>query len=272
MSNEAETKAVVPVAQKQVEFYGDELTAVVVDNNGRERIFVPIRPICDFWGVAWDPQRRRILRDPVLSKKIERVTLTVTDSYRTISREMICLPLDYLNGWLFGITADRVKSEVRDRVIRYQEECYQVLADAFQKGAETAEMSPSTTALVQIRETALAVAKLADEQLALTTRLNKAGIVVAGHEKRIRILEQRIDPGNPITDEQAAEVGQKVAALAMFLTERDNSKNHFQGIFSELHRQFKVTSYKLIPIGKYAAVLEFLDTWYEHAQRGKKAN
>lgn len=44
---------------------------------------------------------------------------------------MLFLELDYLNGWLFGIDANRVKPELRQRVIDYQRECYKVLADYF---------------------------------------------------------------------------------------------------------------------------------------------
>lgn len=46
-------------------------------------------------------------------------------------REMTCLPLDMLNGWLFGIDANRVKPEIKDKVIAYQRECFKVLADHF---------------------------------------------------------------------------------------------------------------------------------------------
>jgi len=45
---------------------------------------------------------------------------------------MVCLPLDYISGFLFGLNADRVKPELRERVLRYQRECYKVLAEAFQ--------------------------------------------------------------------------------------------------------------------------------------------
>jgi hypothetical protein len=46
--------------------------------------------------------------------------------------EMVCLPLDYLNGWLFKINANRYKGDDRREVIiRYQRECYRVLADHF---------------------------------------------------------------------------------------------------------------------------------------------
>jgi hypothetical protein len=46
---------------------------------------------------------------------------------------MLSLPLDYLNGWLFGINVNRVKAEIRERLIPYQKECYRVLAEAFKR-------------------------------------------------------------------------------------------------------------------------------------------
>jgi hypothetical protein len=50
---------------------------------------------------------------------------------------MLCLPLKYLDGWLFGVNANRVKPELRGRVIQYQRECYDILARAFQAQAAT---------------------------------------------------------------------------------------------------------------------------------------
>jgi hypothetical protein len=49
------------------------------------------------------------------------------------------LPIDYLNGWLFGINAKRVKEDVRDRLIIYQERCYkykQLPAHKFDRAME----------------------------------------------------------------------------------------------------------------------------------------
>ncbi len=52
------------------------------------------------------------------------VVVTTTDiaadSRRPRSSELLALPLDYISGFLFGINADRVKPEVRDRLIQYQ--------------------------------------------------------------------------------------------------------------------------------------------------------
>ena len=39
-------KALIPIEQKQVLFYDDELTAVLVEADNQEEIYVPVRPIC----------------------------------------------------------------------------------------------------------------------------------------------------------------------------------------------------------------------------------
>jgi hypothetical protein len=80
-------------------------------------------------------------------------------------------------------------------------------------------------------------------------------------EQRITPLERQLSPREAITDEQAADIAEKVKAIAMTLTEQDSSKNHFQAIFSELHRRYRVSSYKNIRQSQYQAVLDFLDEW-----------
>jgi hypothetical protein len=76
-------------------------------------------------------------------------------------------------------------------------------------------------------------------------------------------IRGQLHPSAYITDEQAAEVQSAVAAVAMALTKRDPSKNHFQSIHTELHRRYKAKSYSLIRVEQYAAVLAFLETWDE---------
>ena len=56
--------SLVPVEQKSVSFYNDEIVAIRVANGA---IYVPIRPICDNLGVTLAGQRERINRDPVLA-------------------------------------------------------------------------------------------------------------------------------------------------------------------------------------------------------------
>ena len=260
--------ALTPIEQKTIIFYDDQLTAVLVAVDGRQVVYVPLRSICDYLGVDWSGQRQRILRDAVLSDVVSGVVITPTplDNRFANPQEMMCIPLDYLNGFLFGINASRVKAEIRERLIRYQKECYRVLADAFLETSVADEdwmtTSPETrAALERIREMGQAVARMADEQLRIMTRLDKAAIVVGQHNRRITALERQLSPRDAITEEQAADIAEKVKAIAMALTEQDSSKNHFQAIFSELYRRFRVSGYKNIRQSQYHDVLDFLDEW-----------
>ena len=99
------SNAVVPVEQKTVIFYDDEIPAVLVDVEGKQQVLVPLRPICDFLGVDWSGQLQRIRRDPVLAEDVSGVVITPTplaNNKYSNPQEMACLPLDLLNGWLVG--------------------------------------------------------------------------------------------------------------------------------------------------------------------------
>lgn len=181
---------------------------------------------------------------------------------------MVCLPLEYLNGWLFGINASRVREELRERLIRYQRDCYRVLSQAFQGAA----VSSSSSSLAQIRDMALAIASMADQQMHLESRvtvteqrLERAAVVVGDMGRRLSSLESRLSPGSSITDEQAAEISQKVKALAGLLQEQAPGKNYYQSIFGELYRRYSVSSYKLIRESQYPQVIAFLDSWRAEA-------
>ena len=49
-------------------------------------------------------------------------------------QEMLCIPLRKLNGWLFSINPSKVREDLRERVVQYQEECFEVLHSYWTKG------------------------------------------------------------------------------------------------------------------------------------------
>lgn len=256
--------ALVPLEQKAVIFYDDEVTAVLADEGGRQQIYVPVRPLCDYLGLNWSGQQQRINRDPVLSD-VKGVCVIHTPGG---SQEMLCIPLDFLNGWLFGVSASRVKESIRERLITYQRECYRVLADAF-LGPEAREVaaSPTEVSLYQVREMGLAIARMAEEQIVferrLTTtegRLEKAAVVYGDLTKRVETLEQRMGPGQPVTEDQASQISQAVKAVAMTLSKTSGS-NQYGSVYGELYRKFGITSYKLLPARRFNEAMEFLTEW-----------
>lgn len=161
--------ALRPVEERVIEFYEDNLTAVAVEVEGQRKIFVPIKPISEYLGVDWSSQRQRVMRDEILAEAVRGVVITTTPSASGGGggpQVMLCLPIEMMHGWLFGLQAARVRPELRDKVLRYQRDCYRVLFEAFQaKAIESAEavadpiMSPVQTEpsaqILQIREMGL---------------------------------------------------------------------------------------------------------------------
>ncbi len=109
----------------QIEFYGDYLTAVF----DGETVWVAVKPIIENLGLAWQPQHKKILEDPVLSQTITEKVIVAKDGKK---RMMLCLPLEYINGLLFKINPNKIPNpQVREKVIRYQKECYKALFEYF---------------------------------------------------------------------------------------------------------------------------------------------
>lgn len=93
--------------------------------------YTAMKPICENIGLAWESQLLRIKRDDVLNSTMIIMIIVAEDGKK---REMICLPIEYLNGWLFGIDINRCKPEIRDTLIKYKKECYQALHDYWFNG------------------------------------------------------------------------------------------------------------------------------------------
>lgn len=93
--------------------------------------YVAMKPICENIGLDWEAQRQRISRDEVLNSVACMIKATSTDSK---IYKMLCLPIHYLNGWLFGVDVNRVKPQIKDKLITYKKECYQALFDYWSNG------------------------------------------------------------------------------------------------------------------------------------------
>lgn len=256
--------------QKTVLFYDDEVTAVRLQDGS---VFIPVRPICETLGLDWSAQYRRITNDLVLGDVAMSVAVTTTDiekgSRRPLTSEMICLPLDYLNGWLFGVNAKRVKDEIRDRLVRYQKECYQVLNEAFQDGRLTTETDVDVEALLaqdspaaQAYQIAMAVVRMARQQLIMEARLETAVSTLSEHGERLDQLEAAVG-GEHVTETQAAQISQAVKTVAIAIGNK-TKRNEFGGVYGELYRKYGITSYKMLPARKFEEAMNFLTEWHQN--------
>jgi hypothetical protein len=271
-----------PLIPRNVGFYEDDIIAV---ENHDGTIYALFARLCENLGLRREAQVRRVQRHNVLREGL--ITLTIQTAGGPQAAQF--LRLDLLPLWLAGVQAERVKVEVRDQLIRYQQEAAQALWQAFRhqivttESAEPANESLAIQQLQQIAEMGKAIVAMAEQQIelqrqqqVLVSRIDKAGHVVRGIQQqigdihvRLGEVEDQLHPSNFITAVQANEVSLKVKALAETLTSTDRTKNHYQGIFGELHRRFQVSSYKIIRLEQYKAVLDFLDSWAAAAVRGE---
>lgn len=68
-----------------------------------------MKQIVENIGLDWEAQRQRIERDEVLSEGACMIQVPSNGG----AQDSICLPLHYLNGWLFGIEIKRMKQSLK---------------------------------------------------------------------------------------------------------------------------------------------------------------
>ena len=129
-------------ALSTVQFHEQSITVL----NHNEKPYVAMRSIVENIGLDWEAQRQRIARHPVLSATACMIKAVAQDGK---SREVLALPLSVLNGWLFGVDSNRVRPEIRDTLIQYQTECFDVLFNHFMPKVAAQQTQLATAAQKQ---------------------------------------------------------------------------------------------------------------------------
>ena len=105
--------------QITVPFHNAEL--YIVEYEGQP--YTPMKPIVDGMGLDWKSQFVKLKQRFI--KGMVEITIPTKGGLQT----MLCLMLRKLPAWLYSVNANKVKPELRDTVIKYQEECDDVLWD-----------------------------------------------------------------------------------------------------------------------------------------------
>lgn len=125
-----------------ISFYGSELITLKVE----DIIYTAVRPIVEALGLSWGSQQRKLEN----SKGKFSCTHMKTTGSDGKTYEMLCMPLKKLNGWLFSINPEKVRPDLKDRVIQYQEECFEALYNYWHFGkAERKTTTDERTGLRQ---------------------------------------------------------------------------------------------------------------------------
>lgn len=113
------------LTQIAVPFHNAEL--YLIEFNGQP--YTPMKPIVEGMGLDWAAQFNKLKQK--FASTIAEIAMVANDGK---SRSMLCLPMRKLAAWLYSVNANKVKPELRDTVIKYQEECDDVLWDYWTKG------------------------------------------------------------------------------------------------------------------------------------------
>lgn len=110
---------------------------LLVDFDGQP--FVPMKPVVDGMGLDWKSQYEKL--NGGRFKAVMVIIPTTGSDGKTY--EMSCLPLRKLPGWLMSIHASKVREDLRDNVIAYQNECDDALWSYWNDGHATNHRDPS---------------------------------------------------------------------------------------------------------------------------------
>lgn len=111
--------------------------------------YVAMKPIVENLGMSWGTQQQKLMKQ---LDKFNCIHMNMVAADGKL-RKLLCLPLKKLNGWLFSINPEKVRADIRDKLIQYQEECFSVLHDYWTKGkAENARKKTSVDDRTPLRD------------------------------------------------------------------------------------------------------------------------
>ncbi|MDQ4079007.1 MAG: hypothetical protein M3220_22540 [Chloroflexota bacterium] len=288
-------ETIQPVEQRTVEFHGDELVAVRAEDG---TIWIPIRRVCEALGVTYQGQLERVRRDPVLSDALGSVSVTLTDG-RTY--EMNCLPLKFVRGWLFGINANRVKEEIREKLIQYQREVIEIIDRAF--GRNMPEVDVDDAILEAMRENARQQLQLWETIIAEKRRLRATEELVQEHDDRLMAHERLLweydgalkeafadlsdlrqrqsqllarfsdvtrllpAPSDTINPGQKAAIKELVDDIVAAAQERGirlgQGRNDYPAVWGAFKQRFDLAKYDELTVAQYDEALGWLKAWLD---------
>lgn len=114
------------LTQIAVPFHNAELYLVEFDGQP----YTPLRQIVQGMGLDWASQFTKIKQK--FATCVVEITMQILGDDQ--SRSHTCIPVRKLPAWLYSVNPNKVKPELRDTVIMYQNECDDVLWDYWTKG------------------------------------------------------------------------------------------------------------------------------------------
>jgi hypothetical protein len=224
-------------------FYEDDIIALQ-DLDANE-VYVPLSRLCETLGIDVAAQTREMETHSIL-----------VNGLRSLGRDGLGLRVDLVPLWLCRLDAMTVQSSVRSKLIQYQQECASVLWQSFKPQGFGPEdtMLPDRMEMIpaeQAYQSAMAQATLARQQMLIERQLQTDRA-----DGNRMMMEERSDRSSP-----AFDLARAVRRVAHSLAARSR-RNEYSGVFSGLHRQFGINSYRNLPYGRLREAMDWLERWH----------
>ncbi|MEM9773400.1 MAG: phage antirepressor N-terminal domain-containing protein [Chloroflexota bacterium] len=146
-----------------------------------DTVYIPLRQFCDHLSIDWSSQRRRTNRHGFYSDHVASVSMEASDGRM---RDQLCLPLDFIHGWLLGIDPNRVGSPETAKKLK----AFQAVAHKFLYAAFSPMSEPSTEAKLMISLNL--IPKVMEHQINLGKDIEVLRIQMEHMRTEIKILKQ----------------------------------------------------------------------------------
>ena len=137
------------VSTQSVQFHGQPIITAMVSGAA----YVAMKQVVENIGMDWAAQFVK-LRSQKDKFNCCDIAMVAADGK---IRNLLCIPLRKLNGWLFSINPAKVRADIQDKLIAYQEECFTALYDYWTKGEakrESKQRKSTAAQLIPLRQTA----------------------------------------------------------------------------------------------------------------------
>ena len=129
------------ITTQTISFHGSDLITLKVE----DVIYTAVKPIVKAMGLDWGGQQQKLSKS---NDKFNCRDISMVAKDGKI-REMLCMPLKKLNGWLFGLNPNKVRADLKERLENYQEECFLALWDYWTEGVARRDEVKNKLALWQ---------------------------------------------------------------------------------------------------------------------------
>jgi hypothetical protein len=206
-----------------------------------QELWISVTKVCKNLGMTKDQirtQKDRIKADDSFFYK------NFSISTEGGNQDALCIPLNKLNGWLFSISHNKVRADIREKLIEYKNECFDVLNAHF--------MTPTAPQPLLIE------AELKTQNLKLTKKLEHL------EQSYDKLLEENSQLALPAPAVDLAPYKAENKRLNDALNEMTNLKEHFRTQSGKLlERVREYNKYPTIIKGMMGKFLDFPNEYSE---------